>query len=140
VRLFGWYIGREREPAEVERVVEKVTERVILGTPAPVTVYRVNCPRYESDNRLHGIRLQSWAACNTFRLSASAPEAMPEHPKPPAWEGQYFHTCEQAFAAHPGAKVTSVSGWKVGDEFVTGLEVRPLTVQPKPKVAKGKRA
>lgn len=137
IQLFGWYIGRKPEPVRVEvevekRVeVEKFVDRVVLGTPAPITVYRATCAQYESDERSYA------NARSLFGLYGSQ-VSLPIKPTPPAWEGHYFASCEHAFAAHPGAKVKAVSGWRIGDHFVMGLHAFPITIQGKPKVAKGR--
>ena len=133
IKLFGLYIGREPVPQRVEVPVEKRVEvfkdRVVFGTPAPVTVYRATCPQYESDFSSYYSR----HAYSTVVLGVNKPA-----PVKPLWDGDYFATCEAAFAAHPGAKVISISGWRIGDQFVTGLHAFPITIQGKPKIAKGR--
>ena len=134
MKLFGWYITRELpEPAEV-RVKEFVNRTItLLGTPAPVTIYMVRDPEFRRALDLHKSHMSSYYALAAFGSAKIRPE-----PKPHEWHGHYFASCEQAFAAHPTAEVDAVSGWKIGDQFVTGLEVRPITIQPKPKRPKGK--
>lgn len=122
MRLFGWYI--QREP--FERVVERVEVPVpVLGAAELVTLYR-------AEDDPHRSALGYYIVDDDW--------------KPADWHGRLFHSCEQAFAAHPSAKLTPVSAFKVaGKHFLRRwsgetmdlLEVEP---QPKPKVAKGKRA
>ena len=53
---------------------------------------------------------------------------------------EYFHTCEQAHATHPGIAITTVIGFEIdGRTFIAPGAVTPIEVEPKPKVAKGKR-
>lgn len=128
MKLFGLHILRTLpEPRTVE--VEKIVEKTLMGTPAPVTVYRVRDARYEH-------ALSAFSSCSPY--APIIPGASLQRPVPSTWNGHYFASCAEAFAAHPEAKVESVQGWQVGDEFVTGLEVRKIILQPKPKKAKGK--
>lgn len=114
MKVFGWYITRELpEPVTVKEVVTET----LLGTPAPVTLYQALDP--SGDFPYYGLGYYP-----SFSPLAD-------------WHGQFFTSCEQAFAAHPQAKVDAVSGWCIGDDFVTGLKVERIKVQPKPKVDKG---
>jgi hypothetical protein len=57
--------------------------------------------------------------------------------EPPTIE--YFHTCEQAHQARPGASVTVVLGFEVeGRTFIAPGELKPIEVEPKPKRLKGR--
>jgi hypothetical protein len=50
-----------------------------------------------------------------------------------------FLACEQAHAEYPGQVVRAKPYYRIGDVYLTGLQVEPVYVQPKPKVAKGKK-
>jgi hypothetical protein len=54
-------------------------------------------------------------------------------------EYEYFATCEQAHATHPDTSVVNVKALRIGSECWVAEKLQAITVQPKPKVAKGKR-
>lgn len=55
------------------------------------------------------------------------------------WHGRGFLTCSQALAECQGANVSAVKLWKIAGNYYNSPNLRAITVQPKPKVAKGKR-
>lgn len=91
------------------REVKVEIPTTILGTPEEVVLYEVVIPRRGS----YGI---------TYEVA----------------ECRYL-TCEQAHAEHPGSRVVQKSYWRIGDVYLRGLQVERVEVQPKPKIAKGKR-
>lgn len=65
-----------------------------------------------------------------------------------AWQGlgyahdipiAHYLTCEQAHAENPGRRVRVAEFYRIGDTYLSGLQVAQIIVQPKPKVPKGKR-
>lgn len=89
-------------------VREVVKEVTLLGTPEQVTLYEVIPNCYSMGSMTH-----------------YAAEA-------------YFLTCEQAHKEKPGQRVVARTYWRIGDVYFGGLQVKPVVVQPKPKVSKGK--
>jgi hypothetical protein len=91
------------------REVEVVREQMILGTPEEVTLYEV----IKREHRVYSCGYDSVIA--------------------------RYLTCEQAHAEHPSRIVQAKRYWRIGSTYLSGLRVEHVTVEPKPKIAKGKR-
>jgi hypothetical protein len=53
----------------------------------------------------------------------------------------FYLTCEQAHLGHPGCEVSKTEAIKIGDRYFGGRRgLGEIKVQPKPKVAKGKKS
>lgn len=105
--ILGWLFA----PREVERVVEKIVERVIVVplNGERVGVYRATDPYYRTMGAY-----SNW--CRT----------------PEPYHGKFYESCAQAFAEAPKADVERVEVWRVGNEFVDGFKGVVIEVQPKP--------
>jgi hypothetical protein len=58
---------------------------------------------------------------------------------PAIWHGKIYASCDQAFAECHGAEVVSRKVWRIGSRYFESPKLVRLSVQPKPKIAKGKR-
>jgi hypothetical protein len=53
---------------------------------------------------------------------------------------EYFQSCQQAHEFNPGVAVTVVIGFEIdGKHYIAPGAVKPIEVQPKPKITKGAR-
>lgn len=57
----------------------------------------------------------------------------------PVYETLYYATCEQAHSENPGEYVATAKVWRIGKDYVRSNKVEPIKLQPKPKVAKGRK-
>ena len=114
MKIFGFYIARElpvvEKTVEVEKIVEKI-EYVALGDE--VSVYCATTPRPRH-----------------FLWDEPYPE----------WNGKKFLSCNQALEECPGSVVNKIAAYRVGKDYFTRGNVEKITVQPKPRVPKGKAA
>jgi hypothetical protein len=110
-----------KPPAPVKEV--RVIEReILLGDPKKATLYMASV---DTGERRTGSEYIGYRTSCTYSRAVM--------------KQVFYTTCEQAHAAHPGSEVTAVELWRIGDKYITDLKVKEVTVEPKPKVAKGKR-
>lgn len=105
----GWFT----KTVEVEKVVEveKEVVKYLLGTPEPISVFEA----YEE------VPYVTSVMCGSYNKLLG-----------------YYKTCAEAFASHPGSRVKERRVWRVGDTYISNLEVQPIIITKKPKREKGK--
>jgi hypothetical protein len=94
-----------------------LTERFFLTPPHMVDLYAVSVPDTTSEN---------YGCYNGEVL----------------WErylDQYYATCEQAHASAGGSVVRVTKAIRVGDTYLVARDLKEVKLQPKPKVAKGRK-
>lgn len=95
------WLRRFIRPIEVERVVERVVTKTILGTPEPRMVFAAY--------RLVPVFTGIYMGEQESLLG-------------------YYGSAEQAFQANPGCHVRDATIWQVGETWVSGLEVKVVNV------------
>jgi len=94
-----------------------VKEKHILGSPQLVDLYAVTVPDTNGEKYVQ----------------------MDGHVLWQRWQDHYYTTCEQAHASADGKPVRVVRAILVGDSYLRADELKEITIQPKPKVAKGRK-
>jgi len=112
----GWTAGYFVTPFRYACKPGKEVERPVFGEPVAVTLYSVWVPDTE------GGYTESFSGKRHYFDG----------------ETRYYATCEQAHAEHPGSNVTAIQAIRVDGDLMVG-KLTVVKVQPKQKVAKGKR-
>lgn len=93
---------------EVEKVVEKVVEREVIGSPTKVSIYEA-----------HRDEFYAWGGPVEKHLG-------------------YYPSCKAAFSEHPGVKVRELTGVVIRGVFFVFPEGTKEIKVTKPKRGKGK--
>jgi len=110
-----------RVECSIPTVKTVVETEYVYGEPEEVEVFKAEDPR-----------------AGFFRGAIVIGESF--ETKAASWHGRYFASCEQAFAECPGARVNSVTIYRIDGKYFERFEkLKPIKLQPKPKVAKGRK-
>lgn len=136
MKFLGFHITRN--PLVTEKVVEKV---VTVEKFFPATGIR---DVFVARSRSYAAALNSWhmrkAMGSNYYYCQGQREPLGPKPEPPEWHESIYLSCAQAFEAH-GADVELIPMRAFidgGSGYLLSGSVR-YTVNPKPKVAKGKK-
>jgi len=142
----AWLALTDRLEPEV-REKRVIVERLIPTGDNIALVYEARSRKYLSDLEHHKFLMGMHRSSESHRLMMRAmggdrepPKPEPVEPERPEWHGRLYRTCPEVFAAHgEDAEASAVKAMIVGNKAYTMAWLSEHDLQPKPKVAKGRK-